>query len=36
MLDHEFGGELIFKVVGPLPPYSFSTVEVAPDPARKM
>jgi hypothetical protein len=28
MLDQELGGELLFKVVGPLPPYSFSTVEV--------
>jgi hypothetical protein len=27
-LDAEFGGQLLFKVVGPLPPYSFSTVEV--------
>ena len=28
MPDHEFGGQLLFKVVGPLPPYSFSTIEV--------
>ena len=27
-LDHEFGGQLLFKIVGPLPPYSFSTIEV--------
>jgi hypothetical protein len=27
-LDKELGGELYFKVVGPLPPYSFSTVEI--------
>jgi hypothetical protein len=27
-LDAELGGELLFKVVGPLPPYSFSTVEI--------
>ena len=27
-LDEELGGQLLFKVVGPLPPYSFSTVEV--------
>lgn len=27
-LDQELGGELLFKVVGPLPPYSFATVEV--------
>jgi len=27
-LDRELGGELNFKVVGPLPPYSFTTVEV--------
>lgn len=27
-LDQELGGQLLFKVVGPLPPYSFSTVEV--------
>jgi hypothetical protein len=27
-LDQALGGELNFKVVGPLPPYSFSTVEV--------
>jgi hypothetical protein len=29
-LDAELGGELTFKVVGPLPPYSFSTVEIEP------
>ena len=27
-LDKALGGELLFKVVGPLPPYSFSTVEI--------
>lgn len=27
-LDAALGGELLFKVVGPLPPYSFSTVEI--------
>lgn len=27
-LDKELGGQLFFKVVGPLPAYSFSTVEV--------
>jgi hypothetical protein len=27
-LDQQLGGELLFKVVGPLPPYSFSTIEV--------
>lgn len=27
-LDKELGGDLFFKVVGPLPAYSFSTVEV--------
>ena len=27
-LDAELGGQLLFKVVGPLPPYSFSTVEI--------
>jgi hypothetical protein len=27
-LDEEFGGRLKFRCVGPLPPYSFATVEV--------
>lgn len=27
-LDEFLGGELTFRVIGPLPPYSFSTVEV--------
>lgn len=27
-LDEEFGGRLNFRCVGPLPPYSFATVEV--------
>lgn len=27
-LDAELGGQLLFKVVGPLPPYSFSTIEI--------
>ena len=27
-LDQEFGGRLLFRCVGPLPPYSFATVEV--------
>ena len=27
-LDEQFGGGLHFKCVGPLPPYSFSTVEI--------
>jgi len=27
-LDQEFGGQLLFRCVGPLPPYSFATVEV--------
>jgi hypothetical protein len=27
-LDEALGGQLLFKIVGPLPPYSFSTVEV--------
>jgi len=27
-LDQEFGGRLTFRCVGPLPPYSFATVEV--------
>jgi hypothetical protein len=27
-LDQEFGGRLYFRCVGPLPPYSFATVEV--------
>ncbi|MBK8046192.1 MAG: GvpL/GvpF family gas vesicle protein [Anaerolineales bacterium] len=27
-LDEQFGGNLTFKVVGPLPPYSFGTVEI--------
>jgi len=27
-LDERFGGRLNFRLVGPLPPYSFSTVEV--------
>ncbi len=27
-LDREFGGRLLFRCVGPLPPYSFATVEV--------
>jgi len=27
-LDEQFGGDLHFKCVGPLPPYSFSTVEI--------
>jgi len=29
LLDEEFGGQLTFRCVGPLPPYSFATVEVA-------
>jgi len=28
LLDEEFGGQLTFRCVGPLPPYSFATVEV--------
>jgi hypothetical protein len=28
LLDEEFGGRLHFRCVGPLPPYSFATVEV--------
>ncbi|MBI4770544.1 MAG: GvpL/GvpF family gas vesicle protein [Chloroflexi bacterium] len=28
LLDEEFGGRLTFRCVGPLPPYSFATVEV--------
>ena len=28
VLDQEFGGRLTFRCVGPLPPYSFATVEV--------
>jgi hypothetical protein len=28
VLDHELGGRLTFRRVGPLPPYSFSTVEI--------
>ncbi|MEW6233289.1 MAG: GvpL/GvpF family gas vesicle protein [Chloroflexota bacterium] len=28
LLDNEFGGRLRFRCVGPLPPYSFATVEV--------
>lgn len=28
LLDEEFGGQLLFRCVGPLPPYSFATVEV--------
>ncbi len=28
LLDKEFGGRLRFRCVGPLPPYSFATVEV--------
>jgi hypothetical protein len=41
-LDRELGGRLSFRRVGPLPPYSFSTVEVQPvarreiDRARKL
>jgi hypothetical protein len=27
-LDEEFGGQLHFRCVGPLPPYSFATVEI--------
>lgn len=27
-LDAEFGGELTFRLVGPLPPYSFASVQV--------
>jgi hypothetical protein len=27
-LDQEFGGHLLFRRVGPLPPYSFATVDV--------
>lgn len=27
-LDETFGGEIDFRIIGPLPPYSFSTVEV--------
>lgn len=27
-LDREFGGRLLFRCVGPLPPYSFATAEV--------
>lgn len=27
-LDERFEGELTFKLVGPLPPYSFSTIEI--------
>jgi hypothetical protein len=27
-LDHEYAGALTFRCVGPLPPYSFATVEV--------
>lgn len=27
-LDAALGGQLLFKIIGPLPPYSFSTVEV--------
>lgn len=27
-LDHVFKGEIAFRVIGPLPPYSFATVEV--------
>ena len=29
-LDEEFGSRLNFRCVGPLPPYSFATVEVNP------
>jgi hypothetical protein len=28
-LDQEFGGKLHFRCIGPLPPYSFGTVEVS-------
>ena len=28
LLDQEFGGRLLFRCVGPLPPYSFATVDV--------
>jgi hypothetical protein len=27
-LDQEFNGQLLFRCVGPLPPYSFATVDV--------
>ncbi|MDQ0507107.1 GvpL/GvpF family gas vesicle protein [Xanthobacter agilis] len=27
-LDAEFGGELMFRLVGPMPPYSFASVQV--------
>ena len=35
-LDELFHDEINFRIIGPLPPYSFSTVEVAEPNARKM
>ena len=35
-LDRQFQGQLSFRIIGPLPPYSFATVEVARPSAEKL